>query len=565
MRTSFALAVAFLVATPLAAQNARAPQLLSNGAQVYGPSVCSSGDISAVVWKDAATNDIYASASDGRGINWSAPVRVDDDTISAWKGVYDYSIACRDGSIYLAWRDERNGKDDCYFSASHDGGATWSANIRLDDGSAAGAKAVDQAMIDVSGANVYVVMRVDKISGTGESTWLASSNDRGATWNPSLQADSDLGDCDYQDVSADGANAYVAFCDDRNASSDDDLFFIMTHDGGLTWMMPEVQIDPSGPANGDLEAAEIHLSVVGQNAVISWLEDELPSAASDEEVHFMSSSDGGHTWNPEVILMTGSDADNHHMSFDGSTVVVTWEDNSTGADEAYAAVSSDFGATWTTTMVSSGGAAYPVAAGAGDTWGVAWSGPAYPEGTMLAISRDYGVSFGAGVDCAIGSPGDTDYVELAHNPMYNNFVTAWLDDVLGVNDCYANGARSATLTPVSASFTPGDNIHFEASGFPASDAGSTFVALISSGTGNYLTPYGDNRSTGLLDNPYIPKWMSHLSGTIDAFGNGTTVVGSLSIPGVPAGSTFYTTGVAFTGGGGVVFGDISDVTEFVIM
>ncbi|MDP6940828.1 MAG: sialidase family protein [Planctomycetota bacterium] len=565
MRKSLALAVAVLVATPLAAQNARAPQLLSSGSQVYGPSVVSSGDLSAVAWKDAATNDIYVSTSDGRGTSWSAPVRVDDDTTGAWKGVYDYSMAVDGGSIYLAWRDERNGVDDCYFSVSNDNGATWSANTRLDDGNTPGAKSVDQAQISVSGSNVYVVMRVDKPTGSGENIWLASSNDGGVTWNPSLRADSDLGDCDYQDVCGDGANVYVVFCDDRNATSDDDLFFIMSHDGGLSWMMPEVQIDPSGPANGDIEGTEIHLSVIGQNAVVAWMEDELLSSSADEEVHFMYSADGGHSWNPEVVLHTGSDGDNQYLAFDGSTVAVAWEDNSLGSDEISVAISSDFGATWTTSMVSSGGGGYPTVAGNGDTWGVAWTGPSYPEGSMLAVSRDYGASFNASVDCAAGSMGDSDYAEMSHNALYNNFVCAWLDDDLGTNSCYAGGARSATLTPVSASFTPGDTIHFEASGFPASDSGSTFVALLSSGTGNYMTPFGDNRSTGLLDNPYIPSKMPLLSGTIDAFGNGSTAVGALTIPGVPAGSIFYTTGVAFTKTGGYVFGDISDVAEIVIM
>ena len=38
-----------------------------------------------------------------------------------------------DGTLYAAWADTRNGNYDIYFARSTDGGATWSANIRVED------------------------------------------------------------------------------------------------------------------------------------------------------------------------------------------------------------------------------------------------------------------------------------------------------------------------------------------------------------------------------------------------------------------------------------------------
>ena len=63
--------------------------------------------------------------------------------------------------LYAAWLDERNGaNDDIYFTASLDGGATWSpANIRLDDSASAGARDVKDFRIASSGNDVVRCFR----------------------------------------------------------------------------------------------------------------------------------------------------------------------------------------------------------------------------------------------------------------------------------------------------------------------------------------------------------------------------------------------------------------------
>ncbi len=566
MRSIPLLALFLLLSSFLIAQGPRTPQRLDNSTQVYGPAVASGGEVSAVAWKDSSTNEIFVSSSDGTGRSWSAPVRVDDDATGANKWVYDYSIAVDSGNIYLAWRDERNGsQDDCYFSVSSDGGATWSANVRMDDGYGIGAEAVDQARICADSGNVYIGMRVDN-SGTGEGIWLASSNDGGASWNASLRADTAAsGDCDDFGIACTGGNVYVAFANNRNSSSYDDLFYNMSHNGGISWMATETQIDPSGPGVGDLAPGEISLVVdASGDACIAWLEEDLSNGTSDE-LHAMFSTDGGHNWGAEIVLQNTVDVDNQFVALSGSSAVIVWEDDRLGGDEVYAWSTSDGGATGNEIQMSVAGGSYPVVVGGGDYWAVIWGEGGYPEMTAMSSSRDGGSTWSAIQDLDAGvATGDTDYNEVAYNAQYGNFIGAWLDDVAGSNNCYAGGLRPASISAVSGSFTPGDFIHFSASGFGVSDTGFNFAVMISSGAGNYALPFGDARNTGLLNNPYLPKFISLLSGTVDASGAGDTITGVVRIPGVPPGTTFYCSAVAFSQAGGISFGSLTDVSSFTV-
>ncbi|MCH2101272.1 MAG: glycoside hydrolase [Planctomycetes bacterium] len=532
------------------AQEPRVPQQLDIGSFAYDPAVVSEGDLSAILWKDGVTSELYLSSSDGHGVTWSAPVRVDDAPAGTARFVSNHSLAVCEGVLYAAWQDGRNGANDTYFSRSFDGGQTWSASMRLEDGYAAGSQAVDALQIVASGDYVYVAMRVDNPSG-GEDIWMASSMDQGATWNPSLMANAGGADCDYFVVNTctcggcGGMNVFITFADDRNQAEMDDLFLRMSHNGGVSWMMNmlDEQIDEAGPGVGDVEAPEV-LSVGGMTGLaIAWLEDETPTSAVEEELHVRYSPDGGHMWPiPEAVLGSGADVDNPALAFDGSTLLVAWEDDRTGVDEVYLAVSRDFGISWIEHQISTDGGAYPVLSGQGDLWAVSYSAGGFPERTEMAVSRDGAMSFLPAMDLELGGGADSDYVEIAYNSMYDNFVTAWLDDASGSNRVFTGGARSQTLQAVSPSFVPGDVIHFEASHFPISDDGAMFAVFVSRGTGNYAVPYGDGRSTGLASNPYLPGYLNVLSGTLDASGFGATV--PTTVPRTP-GVTWYATGLSY--------------------
>jgi len=120
-----------LFLTASAVQEPRTPQQIDLGILAYDPAVVSEGELSAILWKDGVSSELYASTSDGRGVSWSGPVRVDDAPTGTARFISNHSLAVADGVLYAAWRDERNGADDAYFARSLDGGQSWSSAARI--------------------------------------------------------------------------------------------------------------------------------------------------------------------------------------------------------------------------------------------------------------------------------------------------------------------------------------------------------------------------------------------------------------------------------------------------
>jgi hypothetical protein len=82
-------------------------------------------------------SDIYFVYSTDGGITWSQPVKVNDDNTTAGQFMPWISYRKSDGSLHLAWVDQRLSKDgfgyDIFYSYSTDGGRTWASNQRVTD------------------------------------------------------------------------------------------------------------------------------------------------------------------------------------------------------------------------------------------------------------------------------------------------------------------------------------------------------------------------------------------------------------------------------------------------
>ena len=75
----------------------------------------------------------------------------------------EQEIACCGSTIYVLWKDIRNGQADIFLNFSTNGGATWQAtDIRVDGGDVPGATALDDPRICCDGANAYVAWENDR-------------------------------------------------------------------------------------------------------------------------------------------------------------------------------------------------------------------------------------------------------------------------------------------------------------------------------------------------------------------------------------------------------------------
>ncbi|MFB3056225.1 MAG: T9SS type A sorting domain-containing protein, partial [Ignavibacteriaceae bacterium] len=109
------------------------PVSVSDESSVQGsfPAVGPNGELY-VVWRHSGQM-MFDKSTDG-GVTFGTDIIV-SNAPNAWfpHMAVDLSGGPRNGYIYVTWNDERNGDDDAFVCYSSDGGATWSAPIRVNN------------------------------------------------------------------------------------------------------------------------------------------------------------------------------------------------------------------------------------------------------------------------------------------------------------------------------------------------------------------------------------------------------------------------------------------------
>lgn len=563
------VAVAF-VAASVSAQNARTPVQLDAGlGDSQAPAIVSEGELSAAVWKDIVTEQLYCSVSNDQGRTWGAAVRIDDSP-GGNKFVEDVGTLISGGNIIVTWRDERlSTEDDLFATVSTDGGLTWSTDVELDKGYPSGANPVREWRAAGDGSNIAVAITPDN---GNEDLYLVYSTDGGVTWSSALSVTSHNGQCDIDQpaVIVSGDTAWVAWADNfdlptGSGSRSADVAYVSVFDFvSGTFTAQDVLLTPNVEAAGGDIDGDVTFAING-STVIFAADVDFPAASGADELWVNVSTDGGATFGGDQQVggytVGTDDIDNPRvLATSTGSVLVAWEDNRSGGDEIFAALSTDGGVTFTESgPFGTGG--FPELKGDGDYVAVNFTGPGFPEGSLLAVSNDGGATFGAAVDVAAGQTGDADFAELAFNSLYGNFLCMWLSDDTGVNQAYAGGLRSQSLNPIGP-FTAGGTINFDGAGFGVSEAGSTMMVLISTSTGTALVP-GDGRDIGLAVTPTLLTTASTPVLMATLAGDGSASTPAVTFPGsFPVGTTLSAIAIANAGGGS--YGSITDVATITV-
>ncbi len=474
------------------AQTVRPTSQVDNSGIVFDPVVASEGDLTVLAY--AGDNDIYVQTSDGRGLTWSAPVRIDSDTTGARKDLEGGrpTIGIVGSNVYVIWNDRRSGGQEVWFAASNDGGQTFGPDQNLTPGSSV---IVDWRLVatDVGGTDAVHVLYSE--GSASQDLYLRTSTDGGNTFGTARFVPAGVTpgqvDTDDIDIAADGPNVYIAWEDNRLGG--DTVFFQKSVDIGTTFLPADVNV--SGGTGAEDSDAEIALSLGGSNIVIAWSEE--PAGIANEVLRVNASSDLGASFNGPMTVGSYTvgtddvDAPVCRAQAGANNIVVAWEDNRSGGDLIYSAYSTDVGLTWSTDSVVSGTGGFPRITGAGDVFVIGWTGGGFPEAAQAAISYDVGVTWQPQVNSS-STTGDADFAEGVYNPLYDNFIAAWLSDDLGANNLYAAGFRAATVVNDGWG-TSNPTIDFDLSGFGGSAV--AFLA-ISLGTGPLVIPM-DGRDLGV--------------------------------------------------------------------
>ncbi len=321
------------------------------------------------------TNGIYVASSNDGGVTWSTPVMVDLHLNSPPNpGPFtDKCFLCVDnnpgspnvGNVYITWqRDNINGvNSDVYFSASYNGGVSFTAPQRISDLAPTVSQCVGQVPKAAPNGDVYVVWGDFPLSGhTTGYLFFDKSTNGGTTWGTNVLIDSFLVVPrfpnapsnnsfyvrSYPTLGVDPQNSndvYVAVAADPDGiggPDDGDIFLWASHDGGATWGLP-VLVNDDGLPCGQFQP---WLDVRWDGAIdIVWLDRRVDFNDEDFEVMFARSTDGGNIFSPNIPVSdtiipllpdpNGWMGEYIGIDVDSATAYIAWTDTRLGDRDIY--------------------------------------------------------------------------------------------------------------------------------------------------------------------------------------------------------------------------------------
>jgi BNR repeat-like domain len=242
--------------------------------------------------------------------------------------------------VYVAWQDSTNGRPQIYFRQSADNGTTWS-------GTTVFTGALDAAAVQIAawGPNVYLTWKQD------QQTAFASSNNYGVSFNPTVIFSEPQGTITEPSLATNGTAVYVAWQYHGTNNGSKQVMFTVSYNYGVSFAAPKCL----GSTNrfGMLScysATEIEIAAQGDHVYVVW-----------DSIYVVASANGGKTWGSRVQVSPTGCGSAHTclgrepmIAASGSYVYVTFPSNYGGSYQAWLAVSSNYGATWSTKQVTSG-------------------------------------------------------------------------------------------------------------------------------------------------------------------------------------------------------------------
>jgi len=300
-----------------------------------------------------AGNHLLISGPDVEGsIAFQLDIPIDQDTTAT--AHHSPDIETYENDVYIVWHDDRNGTDDIFFRASKDGGTTFGPEVRVDDTLRNDVAWDDQSqqrrprLTVAENGTIYVVWEDDREG--KDLIHMATSTDGGETFSTNFMLDWSLDGLQTNPAitCSDDGVVYVVWEDNRNRVDVHQIYMSYLLEGalftsGVRVSDTDLQYDCRHPAVAASSDGRVH---------VAWEDDRT----WDVDIYMASSEDGGVSFSESVrvnVDPTSSDQGEVDVAANDDKVVAVWRETKMGSADIYMAVSLDNGTSFgTNTLVN---------------------------------------------------------------------------------------------------------------------------------------------------------------------------------------------------------------------
>ncbi len=188
-----------------------------------------------------------------------------------------------------------------------------------------------------SGSYIHVVWEDFESISTNNKLLYKRSSDGGITWDPNTEFTNRTWQIHYPSIACVGSDVHIVWSDYRNNNYE--IYYKRSSNNGENWG-PDTRL-----TNNTFSGLNVSIAAASSSGIhIVWSESH---DATNYELHYTRSTDGGLNWQNETRLTNAPDrSQSPSIAALGLSVYIVWVDLRNGTDDIYFKRSSDAGLSW---------------------------------------------------------------------------------------------------------------------------------------------------------------------------------------------------------------------------